>query len=137
MRSLIFGLLMFWTSLVWAQDAWIHVSGRSFHERGNFRGWNPGLGIERSFDQDWTWAAGWYQNSIDRTSSYGLIKRSWRMDHGWQINANIGGVGGYQGYSVAPVLLPEVCWHWLCGFYIPKLGQDNVAAAAFYLRIPL
>lgn len=137
MKSFVFGLLISLAPMVWAEDTWIHVNGRSFHKTGDFRGWNPGLGIERSFNQDWSWATGWYMNSINRNSTYGLAKRIWNLDPDWQINLNLGGVTGYRGYTLAPVILPEACYRWICGLYIPRFSDDNVAAAAFYLRIPI
>lgn len=139
MKSCIFGLLISLAQISWAQDTWIHVNGRSFHDSGYYRQWNPGLGIERKInnDKDWTWAAGWYQNSIDRITTYSSVKRMWRLDDTWQININMGGVTGYRGWTVAPVILPEACYGWVCGFFIPKLNHENTAAAAFYLRIPI
>lgn len=139
MKSFVFGLVLSLANVnvSWAQDTWIHINGRSFHDSGHYRQWNAGLGIERKIDGDWTWAGGWYQNSIDRTSIYGSVKRMWRLNDAWQININMGSVTGYHGWPVAPVILPEACYGWVCGFFIPKLNHENTAAVAFYLRIPI
>lgn len=137
MKCLVLSLLILTASTAWSQTAWLHVNGHSYHNRSGFNETNRGLGMELMVSSQWSVAGGVYRNSIDRDSVYALTKYHWYRNEDWAVNINIGGVTGYRGWEVAPVILPEACWLWLCGFVIPRLGDDSAAAAAFYLRIPI
>ena len=122
---------------VTAQEQWLHVSGVSAHDRPGFQEQNWGMGWETRMAEDWSAAVGFYHNSIDRTSTYGLVKHHWIKTNQWSVNINIGAVSGYDAMPVAPVLLPELCVSWLCGFIIPRVGPNEATAVALYLRIAL
>ena len=135
MRHLLIALALFVTSA--HADTWVNVYGLSHHAKSGDREHNPGIGLETSIDRDWSLAVGTYLNSIDRRSYLVAGKYHW-IDRGvWKVNVNMGGVTGYRHTEVAPLVLPELCWRWVCGIYIPKFGDEVEAAMAIYLRIPL
>ena len=136
MKSFLFALLLCLTMPVSAQT-WLHVYGKSWHDSHGFRQVNTGIGIERQFAPDWSWAAGTFQNSIDRQSVVGMVKYHWYQQEKFAVNVQMGGVTGYQNYSVVPLILPEACWSWLCGMFVPRIDNETTAAVAVYLRIPL
>lgn len=120
-----------------SSDTWVHVYGVSWHDRPGYRETNTGLGVERQLSPKWSAMAGTFQNSLDRQSVIVAAKYHWIRQGAWSVNWHLGGVTGYPNYTVAPMLLPEVCWHWICAMAVPAVGSDTLAAAAFYLRIPL
>jgi hypothetical protein len=135
MRSFGLALLLTLAQPVTA-ETWIHVYGRSWHDQAGYREINTGVGIEQKFAPAWSWAAGTFQNSEDRQSVVVMAKYHW-IDHGsWAVRWQLGAVTGYRRREVAPVILPELCWSWVCGMIIPNVGQ-SAAAAAVYLRVPL
>lgn len=136
MKSFVFALLL---TVSWPLSAqtWLHVAGLSWHDRPGFREVNTGIGIEQQFAPKWTWALGTYQNSVDRQSVYALTKYQWIQRSDMAVNVNIGGVTGYRTWAVAPAVLPEICWHWICTIGMPQVGNETTAAVAVYLRIPL
>ena len=119
-----------------AQTAWLHVYGRSWHRDPGYRSHNWGLGAEIQLADQWTVAGGTYRNSVDRDSWYALVKRQVWQQGSVIVNLNMGAATGYQ-FQVTPVLLPEICWSWLCGFALPSAGAGTTAMAALYLRIPI
>jgi hypothetical protein len=135
MRSFVLALLLTLALPVTA-ETWVHVYGRSWHDQAGYRGTNTGVGLEHRLAPDWSWAIGTFQNSEDRQSVVVMAKYHW-IDHGsWAVRWQLGAVTGYSRREVAPVILPELCWSWVCGMIIPNVGQ-SAAAAAFYLRVPL
>lgn len=124
------------TPAAWA-DTWLHVTGRSWHDRSGYNGINPGLGIEIQTHQSWSVAGGLYHNSVYRTTVYALGKYHWLDHDGWKINVIMGAATGYGLHPAAPIIMPELCRGWVCVFAAPRLGPDTTAAAAFYLRIPI
>ena len=118
-------------------QTWLHVYGRSWHDQSGYREINTGIGVERQLDDRWTWTVGTFHNSIDRQSVFAVAKYRWYQQGDFISNLQMGGVTGYRGYAVAPVVLPEACWRWVCGMFIPRIENETTAAVAFYLRIPL
>jgi hypothetical protein len=80
---------------------------------------------------------GTFQNSIDRQSVQFMAKYHWIEQGNWAVRWQLGGVTGYRDYPVAPVVLPELCWQWLCGMVIPAVDQGSSTAVGMYLRIPV
>lgn len=136
MRSFIFAFLLVIAWPVHAQT-WLHVYGRSWHDQSGYREINTGIGIEQQFSDRWSWALGTFQNSIDRASAVGMAKYQWYQQSNFIINLQLGGVTGYRNYPVAPFVLPEACWTWICGMFVPRIANETAAAAIVYLRIPL
>jgi len=135
MRSFVLSLLL---TLSWpvAAETWVHVYGRSWHDQAGYRETNTGVGVEQQFAPAWSWAVGTFQNSEDRQGVVTMVKYHWIDQAPWAVRWQLGAVTGYSRYTVAPVILPELCWSWVCGMIIPNVGQ-SAAAAAFYLRVPL
>jgi len=130
-------LLMSFFCLPATAKSWLHLYGGSWHDQPGYREINTGIGIERQFGDQWSWAVGTFHNSIDRQSVFAVIKYQWYQQGDFVSNLQIGGVTGYRGYSVAPVILPEACWKWACGMFIPRIENETTTAVAVYLRIPL
>jgi hypothetical protein len=120
-----------------AADTWLHIYGRSWHDQSGYKESNMGIGFERQYAPDWSWAVGTFQNSIDRQSVTGMLKYQAYQQGDFAVNLQLGGVTGYRNYAVAPVALPEACWRWVCGMFVPKIENETTAAVAVYLRIPL
>ena len=135
MRSFVLALLLTLSSPVTA-ETWVHVYGRSWHDQSGYREINTGVGVEQRFSNSWSWAAGTFQNSEDRQSVVVMAKYHWIDNGSWAVRWQLGAVTGYSRRTVASVILPELCWSWVCGMIIPNVGQ-SAAAAAFYLRVPL
>ena len=130
-------VLMSIASTSYAQTS-LHIYGKSWHSGSeSYRETNTGMGIEQRINSKWSIALGTFQNSLDRQSVIGFGKYHWREYGNWQINVNVGAVTGYNSMKVAPAVLPEVCWQWVCMMGIPAVGSETSAAAAIYLRIPL
>ena len=137
MRSLVLAVLLLASAPAWCQTTWLHVLGRSWHAGSGYNDNNLGLGVETALQPGWSLAAGTYRNSIDRDSWYLLAKRQF-WNHGpWTAHLNMGVATGYQVTPVAPVILPEMCVHWLCAIAVPQIGQETTGALALYLRIPI
>lgn len=136
MKSFVFAFLLV---LAWPASAqtWLHVYGLSWHESPGYQDVNTGIGIERQFSDDWTWALGTYRNSINRQSMVGMAKYQWYQQPDFGVNIQIGAVTGYRRYILVPMILPEVCWSWICGMAVPRVSSDTRSAVAVYLRIPL
>lgn len=128
---------MFWCAQAQAQSSWLHVSGMSWHDQAGYNGSNPGLGFEIRTDPKWSVAGGTYRNSFGRTTWYGMTKYHWYRVGDMQINANIGAVTGYGYRPAAPIVLPELCYQWMCLLGVPRVGPDTTSALALYLRIPI
>ena len=135
MRSFVLALLLTLVQPVVA-ETWLHVYGRSWHDQSGYREINTGVGIEQKFAPAWSWAAGTFQNSEDRQSVVVMAKYHWIDQAPWAVRWQLGAITGYRRYAVAPVILPELCWSWVCGMIIPTTSQ-TAAAAAIYLRVPL
>jgi len=117
-------------------ETWLHVYGRSWHDQPGYRDVNTGIGIEKRLVDRWTWAVGTFQNSLDRQSVTVLAKYAAYQHGNLAVNWQLGGVTGYRHYTVAPVILPELCVSWVCGMFVPRIGSEITAAGAFYLRVP-
>jgi hypothetical protein len=135
MRSFVLALLLTLALPVTA-ETWVHVYGRSWHDQSGYREINTGVGIEQQFATHWSWAVGTFQNSEDRQSVVVMAKYHWIDSGSWAVRWQLGAVTGYSRRTVTSVILPELCWSWVCGMIIPNVGQ-SAAAAAVYLRVPL
>lgn len=137
MSKIVLSLVLLLSSLNASAETWVHISGISWHNKPGYQEFNAGIGIETQIYSKWSAAIGSYRNSVDAQSIYGLVKYQLYQKDDVAINVNLGGVSGYPKYSVIPLLLPEACFGWLCGSYIPSMRDTMPAAAFMYLRVPL
>ena len=117
-------------------QTWLHVGGLSWHDQPGFNNSNPGIGLERLVTNKWSVALGTYQNSDYQTSLYATGKYHWWYQNGLAINLNLGVATGYTAYPLVPMLVPEFCWHWVCGMVMPAVNPNGASALAAYLRLP-
>jgi hypothetical protein len=120
-----------------ASETWVHVYGVSWHSTPGYRENNTGVGIEHRVSDRWSGMIGTFQNSLDRQSVMVAAKYHWIDRGAWSVRWMLGGATGYRNYAVAPVVLPEVCYRWVCALAVPAVGSETSTAAALYLRIPL
>jgi hypothetical protein len=118
-------------------ETYIQVNGISVHDRPGFNGFNYGAGIEQTISKDWTVAGGWYRNSDYRGSAYGYARYSVYKEGPWDIGVAGGLVTGYEPYTVAPSLFPEICYRYLCAVALPQVKTNGASALAVHLRVPI
>ena len=123
-------------SLTQAQT-YVQVNGISVHDRPGFNGFNYGAGIEHSINQDWSVAGGWYRNSDYRGSAYGYARYAVYKNGPWNVGVAGGLVTGYEPYTVAPSLFPEICYRYLCAVALPQVKTSGASALAVHLRVPI
>ncbi|NSL55438.1 hypothetical protein [Uliginosibacterium aquaticum] len=91
----------------------ISVGGFSYHfERDlGHNEFNYGLGYERDVNEEWTWSAGVYKNSLRRASFYGLA--NWyplNLGAGFRAGLTGGLMTGYHESPVIATLMPTLEW---------------------------
>ena len=136
MKLLIAIFLVLASSLTLA-ETYIQLNGASVHNRSGFNGVNYGAGIEQTIADRWSVAGGWYRNSDYRGSAYGYARYSVYKNKSWDIGVAGGLVTGYEPYTVAPTLFPEVCYSYLCAVALPQVKATGASALALHLRIPV
>lgn len=93
------------------KPAWLTFGWLSRHMKNNDKrnNENVGLGLEKNVAEDWSVAAGFYENSFYRTSYYaGLNWQGWTSGN-WRAGVMTGVVNGYQKLNnggVYPFLFP-------------------------------
>lgn len=135
MRLLIAILLLI--SISASAETYIQVNGASVHTKPGFNGFNYGAGVEQTITDRWTVAGGWYRNSEYRGSAYGYARYSVYKDGPWDLGIAGGLVTGYEPYTVAPTLFPEVCYSYLCAVALPQVKSTGASALAVHLRVPI
>jgi hypothetical protein len=135
MKSLLL-LLLFASSTATAQS-YLHLNGASKHNKSGYNEQNWGAGYEQSINSTWTAAVGVYNNSEYRHSTYAYARYTVYKNNQWDIGINSGIVTGYRKQSVLPVVLPEVCYSWVCSMIIPQVGGIEASAVTVRLRIPI
>jgi hypothetical protein len=118
-------------------ETYVQLNGVSVHNRPGFNGFNYGAGIEHAVADRWTVAGGWFRNSEYRGSAYAYGRYAVYKNKSWDIGVGAGLVTGYQSYSVAPSLFPEVCYSYICAIALPQVKTTGASALAFHLRIPI
>jgi len=129
-------LLLFITATANA-ESYVHLNGVSKHNKSGYNEQNWGAGYEQSINKDWTAAVGAYKNSEYRYSTYAYGRYAVYKKDQWDVGLNIGMVTGYAGQHVIPVVLPEVCYGWVCSMIIPQVGDMSAGCIAARLRIPI
>jgi hypothetical protein len=135
MRLLI-AILLLIPTLAWS-ETYIQINGASVHTKSGFNGFNYGAGIEQTITDRWTVAGGWYRNSEYRGSAYGYARYSVYKNGLWDIGVAGGLVTGYEPYTVAPTLFPEVCYSYFCAVALPQVKTTGASALAVHLRLPI
>ena len=135
MRLLIAILFLITTSA--SAETYIQINGVSVHTRPGFNGFNYGAGIEQTITDRWTVAGGWYRNSDYRGSAYGYARYSVYNNGPWNLGIAGGLATGYDPYTVAPTLFPEVCYSYLCAVALPQVKATGASALAVHLRVPI
>jgi hypothetical protein len=136
MKSLIAILLVFASGLTHA-ETYIQINGVSVHNRPGFNEFNYGAGIEQTITDRWSVAGGWFRNSEYRGSAYAYGRYAVYKNKSWDIGVGAGLVTGYESYTVAPSLFPEVCYGYFCAVALPQVKTNGASALALHLRVPI
>ena len=81
----------------------------SYHSpRNGYSQINPGLGIERDYNERWALGAGYYRNSNRHDSFYVGANYTHVRLSGWRLGTSLGMVSGYGG--VIPLVAPTVTY---------------------------
>ena len=136
MKLLIAIFLVFASSLT-QSETYIQLNGVSIHNRPGFNGFNYGAGIEHAVADRWTVAGGWFRNSEYRGSAYAYGRYAVYKNKAWDIGVGVGLVTGYESYTVAPSLFPEVCYSYFCAVALPQVKTNGASALAMHLRLPI
>jgi hypothetical protein len=118
-------------------ETYVQLNGVSVHDRTGFNGFNYGAGIEHAVADRWTVAGGWFRNSEYRGSAYAYGRYAVYKNKSWDIGVGAGLVTGYESYTVAPSLFPEVCYIYFCAIALPQVKTNGANALAFHLRVPI
>jgi hypothetical protein len=118
-------------------ETYIQINGASVHTKPGFNGFNYGAGIEQTVADRWTIAGGWYRNSDYRGSAYAYARYAVYKQGQWDIGIGAGLATGYEPYTVAPTLFPEVCYGYLCAIALPQVKTTGASALALHLRVPI
>jgi hypothetical protein len=136
MKTLIAILLATFITQVVA-ETYIQINGASVHDKPGYNQFNYGAGIEQTVTDRWSLSGGWYRNSDYRGSAYVYARYSVYKDGPWDLGVAGGLVTGYEPYTVAPTLFPEVCYSYLCAVALPKVKTTGASALAVHLRLPI
>jgi hypothetical protein len=118
-------------------ETYIQINGVSVHDRPGFNEFNYGAGLEQTVTDRWTVAGGWFRNSEYRGSAYGYARYAVYKSGPWDIGVAGGLVTGYESYTVAPSLFPEVCYSYICAVALPQVKTTGASALAVHLRLPI
>lgn len=120
-----------------AAETYIQINGVSVHNRPGFNEFNYGAGLEQTVTDQWSVAGGWFRNSEYRGSAYGYARYAVYKSGHWNIGVAGGLVTGYESYTVAPSLFPEVCYSYICAVALPQVKTTGASALAVHLRVPI
>jgi hypothetical protein len=125
---------------------YLQVNVASYHpnedDDENYNEFNPGVGLEYHFD-DFYLAGGFFENSIDKTSTY------WGVGHERTIGTNWFGLGllggivtGYDsGFSPRIAAIPYMMFKTervaLKTYYVPAVGDVDSDAIGFAMRFDM
>jgi hypothetical protein len=135
--KLLIAVLLVLASISTPAETYVQLNGISVHNRPGFNGFNYGAGIEHAVTNRWTVAGGWFRNSEYRGSTYAYGRYAMYKDGPWDLGIGAGLVTGYESYTVAPSLFPEVCYSYICAIALPQVKATGASALALHLRIPV
>jgi hypothetical protein len=136
MKMLLFTICMLVITAPMAQT-YIQINGVSVHDRPGFNEFNYGAGIEQTITDRWSVAGGWFRNSEYRGSTYAYGRYAMYKNGPWDIGVGVGLVTGYESYTVAPSVFPEVCYGYFCAVALPQVKTNGASALALHLRVPI
>lgn len=128
-----------------AADQFINIGGGSYHfERDlGHNEFNPGIGYERDWNEQISWAVGYYKNSLAKPTFYAVGNYyPWRLSEGWRVGATVGALTGYNETEVAPLLAPTLEWRGsvigLQFFVVPSIKPyvDGAFVGQVKFRLP-
>ena len=134
-RILLLALIVFSTNCL-AED-YVRFTGLSWHNTPGNNPINAGAGIEIEHNKDWSWTGGAYRNSEYNWSWYAGARYTFYKDTDWNIGLMGGLVTGYRVASVIPMLMPDVCYNYLCVGALPKVSKDGSNVVAFSVKLPI
>ncbi|MFT4171505.1 MAG: hypothetical protein QM639_03020 [Rhodocyclaceae bacterium] len=128
-----------WTAVPAAEL--ITVGGGAYHfERDlDLNEFNYGLGYERDINEEWSWSAGVYKNSIRRATFYLLGNYyPYELGAGFRVGLTGGLVTGYHKSPVVPLLAPTIEWRgkWVAAqaYVVPTVKPYVDGAVIFQLK---
>jgi hypothetical protein len=136
MRALILILLTTFSLNCLAED-YVRFSGLSWHSTPDNNPVNAGVGFEFEHNKNWAWTGGVYRNSEYNYSWYAGARYTFYKNTDWNIGLIGGAVTGYRAMSVMPMLLPDICWNYICGGALPKVSKDGSNVIVFSIKLPL
>jgi len=136
MQALVLILLTLFSLNCLAED-YVRFSGLSWHSTPNNNPVNAGVGFEFEHNKDWAWTGGVYRNSEYNYSWYAGARYTFYKDTDWNIGLIGGAVTGYRAMPVIPMLLPDICWNYICGGALPKVSKDGSNVIVFSIKLPL
>ena len=136
MQALVLILLTLFSLNCLAED-YVRFSGLSWHSTPNNNPVNAGVGFEFEHSKDWAWTGGVYRNSEYNYSWYAGARYTFYKDIDWNVGLIGGAVTGYRAMPVIPMLLPDICWNYICGGALPKVSKDGSNVIVFSVKLPL
>ena len=136
MRVIILAFLTIFSLNCLAED-YVRFTGLSWHDTPGNNPINSGVGFEVEHNKDWAWTGGVYRNSEWNYSWYAGSRYTFYKDSDWNIGLVGGAVTGYRAFSVIPMVMPDVCWNYLCVGALPKVSKDGSNVVAFSVRLPI
>jgi hypothetical protein len=124
-------------SLTCLADNYVRFTGLSWHDTPGNNPINAGVGLEFEHNKDWAWTGGVYRNSEYNYSWYAGARYTFYKDDDWNLGLIGGAVTGYKALPVIPMLLPDVCWNYLCVGALPKVSKDGSNVVMFTVRLPI
>ena len=136
MRIIILAVLLTFSLNCSAED-YVRFTGLSWHSTPNNNPVNAGVGFEIEHDKDWSWTGGAYRNSEWNYSWYAGARYTFYKDTDWNVGLVGGAVTGYRSMVVMPMLMPDVCWNYVCAGALPRVGKDGSNVVALSIRLPI
>ena len=136
MRVIILAVLLTLSFNCLAED-YVRFTGLSWHSTPNNNPINAGVGFEFEHDETWSWTGGAYRNSEWNYSWYAGARYTFYKDTDWNIGLIGGAVTGYRSMPVLPMVMPDVCYNYLCMGALPKVGKDGSNVVTFSVKLPI
>lgn len=133
----IFLLFLTVFSLNCSAEDYVRFTGLSWHSTPGNNPINAGVGFEIEHDKDWSWNGGAYRNSEWNYSWYAGARYTFYKDDDWNVGLIGGAVTGYRAMPVMPMVMPDVCWNYICAGALPRVGKDGSNVVAFSVKLPI
>ncbi|MDB5813549.1 MAG: hypothetical protein JWN23_666 [Rhodocyclales bacterium] len=84
---------------------------RHFERDLGLNEFNPGIGYEKDLNDDLSWSAGVFKNSLRRAAFYGTVDYAiWHPAEGWRLGGTVGLSTGYHHAAIVPLVMPFLEW---------------------------